>query len=179
MNAELLAVLEYWEREKGISRDILVRAVEEALVSAARRAVGPARELRCSIDPKTGSIKAFARLIVSDKLISDDQISVAEARKLKPDAQIGDEVEVEVTRGFPADRGAERAAGRDAATAKGRKAVDSRSSRIASATSSAAWSGGSNGRTSSWTWGDTRRCCRIGSGCRSRNTRPASGCAPT
>lgn len=103
MNAELLAVLEYWEREKGISRDVLVRAVEEALVSAARRAIGPARDLRCSIDSKTGAIKAFARLIVSDKIISKhDQISVNEARKLKPDAQIGDEVEVEVT---PADFG--------------------------------------------------------------------------
>ncbi len=103
MNAELLAVLEYWEREKGISRDVLVRAVEEALVSAARRAVGPARDLRCSIDPKTGAIKAFARLIVSDKIISKhDQISVAEARRLKPEAVIGDEVDVEVT---PADFG--------------------------------------------------------------------------
>lgn len=103
MNAELLAVLEYWEREKGISRDILVKAVEEALVSAARRAVGPARELRCTIDPKTGAIKAFARLIVSDKVISKhDQLSVADARRLKPDAVIGDEVEVEVT---PADFG--------------------------------------------------------------------------
>jgi N utilization substance protein A len=103
MNAELLAVLEYWEREKGISRDVLVRAVEEALVSAARRAVGPARELRCIIDPKTGSIKAFARLIVSDKVISKhDQISIPEARRLKPDAQVGDEVEIEVT---PSDFG--------------------------------------------------------------------------
>lgn len=103
MNAELLAVLEYWEREKGISRDVLVRAVEEALVSAARRAIGPARDLRCSIDPKTGTIKAFARLIVSDKIISKhDQIGIPDARRLKPDAQIGDEVEVEVT---PADFG--------------------------------------------------------------------------
>lgn len=103
MNAELLAVLEYWEREKGISRDILVKAVEEALVSAARRAVGPARELRCTIDPKTGAIKAFARLIVSDKVISKhDQLSVNDARRLKADAVIGDEVEVEVT---PADFG--------------------------------------------------------------------------
>jgi N utilization substance protein A len=103
MNAELLAVLEYWEREKGISRDVLVRAVEEALVSAARRSVGPARDLRCSIDPKTAAIKAFARLIVSDKVISKhDQISLNDARRIKSDAQIGDEVEIEVT---PADFG--------------------------------------------------------------------------
>jgi transcription termination/antitermination protein NusA len=64
MNADFLAVLEFWEREKGISRDVLVQAVEEALLSAAKKAVGPARELRCAIDTKTGDIKAFAKLVV-------------------------------------------------------------------------------------------------------------------
>ena len=44
MNADLLTILEYWEREKGISRDILLNAVEEALISAAKKAVGPARD---------------------------------------------------------------------------------------------------------------------------------------
>ena len=98
MNADFLTVLEYWEREKGISRDILVAAVEEALVSAAKKAVGPARELRCAIDPKSGDIKAFAKLIVSDKVLSKhDQISVFDARRIKADAQLGDEIEVEVT----------------------------------------------------------------------------------
>jgi N utilization substance protein A len=98
MNADFLAVLEFWEREKGISRDVLVQAVEEALVSAAKKAVGPARELRCAIDTKNGDIKAFAKLVVSDKVLSKhDQISVFDARRIKPDAQLGDELEVEVT----------------------------------------------------------------------------------
>jgi transcription termination/antitermination protein NusA len=98
MNADFLAVLEFWEREKGISRDVLVQAVEEALVSAAKKAVGPARELRCAIDTKNGDIKAFAKLVVSDKVISKhDQISVFDARRIKPDAQLGDELEKEVT----------------------------------------------------------------------------------
>src|ERR1700704_1498859 len=98
MNADFLAVLEFWEREKGINKDVLVKAVEEALVSAAKKAVGPARELRCAIDPKSGDIRAFAKLIVSDKVASKhDQISVFDARRIKPDAQIGDELEVEVT----------------------------------------------------------------------------------
>ena len=98
MNADFLAVLEFWEREKGISRDVLVQAVEEALVSAAKKAVGPARELRCVIDTKNGDIKAFAKLVVSEKVISKhDQISVFDARRIKPDAQLGDELEVEVT----------------------------------------------------------------------------------
>ena len=98
MNADFLAVLEFWEREKGINRDVLVVAVQEALLSAAKKAVGPARELRVAIDQKNGDIRAFAKLVVSDKVISKhDQLSVFDARRLKPDAQVGDEVEVEVT----------------------------------------------------------------------------------
>jgi N utilization substance protein A len=98
MNADFLAVLEFWEREKGISRDVLVQAVEEALVSAAKKAVGPARELRCAIDTKNGDIRAFAKLVVSEKVVSKhDHISVFDARRIKADAQLGDELEVEVT----------------------------------------------------------------------------------
>src|SRR5882724_5107583 len=98
MNADFLAVLEFWEREKGINRDVLVAAVEEALLSAAKKAVGPARELRVAIDQKNGDIKAFAKLIVSDRVISKhDQISVFDARRLKADAQVGEELELEVT----------------------------------------------------------------------------------
>ncbi len=98
MNADFLAVLEFWEREKGISRDVLVGAVQEALLSAAKKAVGPARELRVAIDPKNGDIQAFAKLIVSEKVISKhDQISVFDARRIKPDAQVGEEMEIEVT----------------------------------------------------------------------------------
>jgi N utilization substance protein A len=98
MNADFLTVLEFWEREKGISRDILVAAVEESLLSAAKKAVGPARDLRCTIDPKNGDIKAFAKLVVSEKVISKhDQITVFDARRIKPDAKLGDEIEVEVT----------------------------------------------------------------------------------
>jgi N utilization substance protein A len=98
MNADFLAVLEFWEREKGISRDILVTAVQEALLNSAKKAVGPARELRCVIDPKTGDIRAFAKLVVSERVLSKhDQISVFDARRIKSDAQLGDEVEVEVT----------------------------------------------------------------------------------
>jgi N utilization substance protein A len=98
MNADFLAVLDYWEKEKGISRDVLMSAVQEALLSAAKKAVGPARELRVAIEPKNGDIKAFAKLVVSDKVISKhDQISQFDARRIKSDAQLGDEIEVEVT----------------------------------------------------------------------------------
>src|SRR5687768_13467752 len=94
MNADLVAVLEFWEREKGIKRDVLIGAVQEALLSAAKKAVGPAREMRCVIDPKNGDIKAFAKLVVSEKVTSKhDQISLPEAKRIKPDAVLGDELE--------------------------------------------------------------------------------------
>ncbi|MBI5385992.1 MAG: transcription termination/antitermination protein NusA [Verrucomicrobia bacterium] len=98
MNADFLAVMEFWEREKGISRDVLLAAVQDSMVSAAKKAVGPARELRVEIEAKTGDIKAYAKLIVSDKVLSKhDQISVFDARRLKADAQVGEELEIEVT----------------------------------------------------------------------------------
>src|SRR5436190_13687039 len=98
MNADFLAVLEYWEKEKGISRDVLTAAVQEALLSAAKKAVGPARELRVAIEPKTGDIRAFAKLVVAEKVISKhDQITQFDARRIKPDSQIGEEIEIEVT----------------------------------------------------------------------------------
>lgn len=98
MNADFLAVLEYWEREKGISRDALVGAVQEALLSAAKKAIGPARSLRVEIDQKNGDIRAFAKLVVSEKVLNkQEQISLFDARRVKADAQLGEELEVEVT----------------------------------------------------------------------------------
>lgn len=98
MNADILAGLEFYEREKGISREVLVGAVHEALLSAAKKAVGPARDLRVEMDPKNGDIRAYAKLVVSEKVISKhDQISVFDARRVKSEAQVGDELEIEVT----------------------------------------------------------------------------------
>ena len=98
MNADFLAGLEFWEREKGVSREVLMAAVHEALLQAAKKAVGPARELRVEMDSKNGDIKAFAKLIVAEKVISQhDQISVFDARRIKADSKVGDEIEKEVT----------------------------------------------------------------------------------
>lgn len=62
MNGELLAVLEHMEREKGIKKDILIEAVEQALASAVRKIanVQPGIEIKVSLDRETGKIKAFA-----------------------------------------------------------------------------------------------------------------------
>ncbi len=98
MNAEFIAMLDYLEREKGIKREVLIEAVQNALVSAAKKTVEAGRDLRCEIDPKTGEIRAVAKLIVVEKVASKhDEIAVAAARKIKPSVQLGEELEVEVT----------------------------------------------------------------------------------
>ncbi len=90
--------MEYWEREKGLDREILISAVEDAMVSAAKRAVGPARELRCEIDRKDGDIRAFATLIVVETVTDkQNEISLGSAQRIKPDARLEEELEVEVT----------------------------------------------------------------------------------
>src|SRR4029453_3256222 len=59
--------------------------------------------MRCVVDPKNGDIKAFAKLVVSEKVLSKhDQISLNDARRIKADAKMGEEIEGEVT---PADFG--------------------------------------------------------------------------
>ncbi|MBM3251540.1 MAG: transcription termination/antitermination protein NusA, partial [Candidatus Omnitrophica bacterium] len=62
MSEELLAILEQIERDKGINKEVLIQAVESALVSAARKiwAADPEAEIKVELDRKTGQIKAFA-----------------------------------------------------------------------------------------------------------------------
>lgn len=102
-NVALLALFDFWEKEKGISRETLLEAVHEAMMSAAKKAIGPARDLRVEIDPQTLAIHAFAKLIVVEEVESEhDEIQIDEARQTRPEAAIGDEIEIEVT---PADFG--------------------------------------------------------------------------
>ena len=67
MNSELIAALDYFEREKGIKREILIEAVSNALLQASKKAVGPARDLRIDINPKSGEIRALASLLAVEK----------------------------------------------------------------------------------------------------------------
>lgn len=61
MNEELLSVLEHIEREKGIKKEILIQAVEQALVSAARKDLGPkAGDIQVKLNPETGAIQVIS-----------------------------------------------------------------------------------------------------------------------
>jgi N utilization substance protein A len=98
MNAEFIAMLDYLERERGIKREVLIEAVSNALLSASKKSVGASRDLHIDIDPKSGEIRALANLIVTEKVTNpQDEISLEKARRIKPDAQVGEAIEVEVT----------------------------------------------------------------------------------
>ena len=97
MANELLTILEYIEQERGISRESLVRALESAILTASRKSIHPASELKVKIDPATGQIQAWAMLEVVESNPTCDQLVIARARERFPDVKLGDVVEWEVT----------------------------------------------------------------------------------
>lgn len=98
MTNELLALFEYYEKEKGIKRDTMIEALETALLSASRKSIGPAREMRIRIDPDKGDIRAYATLVVRDRVTNPyEEIDIFTARRLKGGVDVGEELEVDIT----------------------------------------------------------------------------------
>lgn len=98
MSNELLTMLEYLERERGISREMLLQAMQEAIIKAAGKGFGGyTRELRVEISPKTGKIRGVANVLVVDKVTNpQEEMLLARAQVQQPGIQVGDTIEVEV-----------------------------------------------------------------------------------
>ena len=102
MNSELLALLEYIEQERGIDRETMVKVLEGALVSAARKSVDqPAEDLRVEFDKDTGEYKVWAQLetVEDNDDKSPNYIALEKAQTRFPDVKSGETVEWEVTPG--------------------------------------------------------------------------------
>lgn len=98
MSSELLDALTILEKEKGISREILIEAIEAALISAYRRNFNQAQNVRIDLNMERGTMRVFARKDVVDEVFDSRlEISVEEAQKINPNYQIEDVVEMEVT----------------------------------------------------------------------------------
>jgi N utilization substance protein A len=98
MSNELLTMLEYLERERGISRETLLQAMQEAIIKAAGKGFGGyTRELRVEISAKTGKIHGVANVLVVEKVTNpQEEMLLARAQVMKPGIQAGDTIEVEV-----------------------------------------------------------------------------------
>jgi N utilization substance protein A len=96
MNNELLSIVSFLERDRGVNREIIIQAIESAIQQAARKSADMSHDLRVEIDRKTLAIKAFSTLKVSDEKSGLGFVSLRKARRLKPDAKVGETLEVSV-----------------------------------------------------------------------------------
>lgn len=98
MNKDLLAIFEYLEREKGIKRDVIISAVEESLLAAARKSIKGLLNITVRVNSKTGDIEVTAQKEVVDKVtIPDEEISLEDARVINPYAELGQWIEIPCT----------------------------------------------------------------------------------
>ncbi len=103
-NEFVLAFNEVLE-EKQLPRDVILQALESAMVSAYRRAVNASgkQHVEAKIDSETGKISIYAEKEVVDSVMMDGtEVNLEDARKVNPEAELGDLVIVEST---PADFG--------------------------------------------------------------------------
>jgi len=97
MNQEFVEALGQLERERGIAKEVLVEAVEAALVSALKRDQKSAQNIRVQLDPTNGVIRVFNRRLVVEEVLDDhEEVDLEQAKKIDPHYQMGDFVEEEI-----------------------------------------------------------------------------------
>jgi N utilization substance protein A len=95
MSNELLQVIEQIGREKGIDPDLIITAVQEAIVTASRKYFKSNEDFVSRFNRETGKLEVFARKTVVENVTNPGlEISLEEAQKVNPDAAIGSEVEI-------------------------------------------------------------------------------------
>ena len=100
MNKEFILAVEELEKEKDISKDLLIDAIESALVSAYKKNYGNSPNVRVNIDRVNGDIDVYMRKnVVSDEDVMDEygELTLDEAREINENYEIGDVVELKIT----------------------------------------------------------------------------------
>ncbi|OUQ28351.1 transcription termination/antitermination protein NusA [Lachnoclostridium sp. An131] len=97
MNTELLEALEQIEKEKDISKDTLLEAIENSLLTACKNHFGKADNVKVNIDPVTCQFSVYAEKTVVEKVEDDvTEISLDKAREIDSKYELGDIVNVEI-----------------------------------------------------------------------------------
>ncbi|TCO79903.1 transcription termination factor NusA [Marinisporobacter balticus] len=98
MNGEFIEALGQIEKEKGISKEILIDTIEAALISAYKRNYGSAQNVKVYINRESGDVGVFSVKnvveIIEDELL---EMSIEDAKKINSNYGLGDVVEKEVT----------------------------------------------------------------------------------
>ena len=97
MNTELLEALDILEKEKNISKDVMLEAIENSLLSACKNHFGKADNVHVMIDPETCDFSVYAdRTVVEHVEDPALEISLVDAQKTNTNAEIGDVMKVEI-----------------------------------------------------------------------------------
>jgi len=98
VNVEFISALKEIEKEKGISIEVLLQAIEHALLTAYRKNFGSAQNAQVEIARESGEIRVFSKKTVVTEVADPSlEISLKEAQEIVPDAKVDDIVDVEVT----------------------------------------------------------------------------------
>ncbi|GBD38077.1 MAG: transcription termination/antitermination protein NusA [Deltaproteobacteria bacterium] len=101
---ELSRVIDSVTKDKGVEREAVIRAVEEAVLSAAHklfRMEGKTKELEVRYNEETGEVEIFEFKTVVEKVNNPDvEISMEEAVKLDPDVELGDSIGIKINPDF-------------------------------------------------------------------------------
>ena len=97
MNTELLGAVEILEKEKNISKDTLLDAIEQSLIQACKNHYGKADNVKVSIDPQTCDFSVYAERTVVEQ-VEDPvmEISLENALKISARAEVGDVIKVPI-----------------------------------------------------------------------------------
>ena len=97
MSSEILSVLEYMDKEKGIPRADMISTITNALKTAAQKGINSGQELKIDINPKNGQLHAWAVMKVVDSISNPKtEIHVEKAQAVKPGAKIGEMIDKEI-----------------------------------------------------------------------------------
>ena len=94
---EFFAALELLEKEKGISKDIIIEAFEHALISAYKKNFNQATNVKVEINEHTGTVKLYQQKTVTEDVTRpQEQISLAEAMRINPHYEEGDIIKIDI-----------------------------------------------------------------------------------
>ncbi|SES68455.1 NusA antitermination factor [Natronincola peptidivorans] len=98
MNVEFIDALEQIQKDKGVSKDILIDAIEAALISSYKRNFGSAQNVKIEINRETGEVHVYSQKRVVEQ-VEDEllEISLEEAKEISRNYEIDDVIEREVT----------------------------------------------------------------------------------
>lgn len=98
MANELLTIVNYMAKERGIAKDALIKALESAMESAVTKNYGNKDEFRIKIDPVSCEIKGFKILeVVDDEPLTEFEININDALEIDPNIKCGELLEIEST----------------------------------------------------------------------------------